>query len=166
MITAAQLARLLHEELDRDDWGDVEPYWIKLAGEPDPEDPEEDADHREQAQALREVFTRVAKKLNYAERDERERERVFKVGCEWFIATAPSAPIPPLPKCRQAPTCVGETPGHKSQYVLCTMHGREWTPFWIGVESRTKPSRLVTHLGEPCTISETGEIVVTEESEG
>lgn len=62
MITAGQLAQLLGEELARDGWGDIDPYWIERVGQVDEED--EDSDHHEQVEALRDVFERVVARLS------------------------------------------------------------------------------------------------------
>lgn len=61
-ISAEQLAFLLYEELDRDQWGDVDPYLFKhivLRRDLDPEPDDNDAD----AAALRQVLTRVVDRL-------------------------------------------------------------------------------------------------------
>lgn len=153
-ITASMLAAILHEELEADQWGDIDPFWIKMASEGKLDS---DEANYVQAKALVEVFERVAERLNENEHDNRERERVFKVGCEFYAATGEVL----TKKCYQQAACVGETPDKHHQYVLCIEHGREWVSLeW----SRSRgPARLVTHLGTPCTISDDGTIVPTEE---
>jgi hypothetical protein len=59
-LTTERLATLLFEELDRDDWGDVDPYWIKMVAEGDYD---EDDDHHDQAEALGKVLDRVVTRL-------------------------------------------------------------------------------------------------------
>jgi hypothetical protein len=59
-LTTERLATLLHEELERESWGDVDPYWIQMVAEGDHT---EDDDHHEQAEALAKVFDRVVARL-------------------------------------------------------------------------------------------------------
>ena len=59
-LTTERLATLLHEELDRDDWGAIDPHWIQMAAEGN--HTEED-NHHEQAEALAKVLDRVVKRL-------------------------------------------------------------------------------------------------------
>lgn len=65
-LTTRGLAALLYEELDRDKWGDVDPFWIAMVADGKHEETGEDAeddDHHEQAVALGKVFDRVAARL-------------------------------------------------------------------------------------------------------
>jgi len=59
-LTTERLATLLHEELDRDGWGDVDPYWIQMVAEGNytPDD-----GHHDQAEALGKVLDRVVARL-------------------------------------------------------------------------------------------------------
>ena len=59
-LTTERLATFLHEELDRDRWGHVDPYWIQMVGEGGylPDD-----DHHDQAEALGKVLDRVVARL-------------------------------------------------------------------------------------------------------
>lgn len=59
-LTSERLATLIYEELDRDSWGDVDPYWIKMVAEGNYA---EDDDHHDQAEALGKVFDRVVERL-------------------------------------------------------------------------------------------------------
>ena len=59
-LTTERLATLLHEELERESWGDVDPYWIQMVA--DGNYTEED-DHHDQAEALAKVLDRVVKRL-------------------------------------------------------------------------------------------------------
>ena len=58
-LTAERLARLLYEELEADDWGDIEPHWFKLFADGD----EDDDDFSEEAEALGEVLTRIVDRI-------------------------------------------------------------------------------------------------------
>jgi len=51
-LTTERLATLLHEELERDGWGAVDPYWIQMVAEGNYT---EDDDHHDQAEALGKV---------------------------------------------------------------------------------------------------------------
>jgi hypothetical protein len=55
-MKATELARILSEELERDQWGSIDPYLFEelASGEPDP-----DSDNYEEVIALREVLERV-----------------------------------------------------------------------------------------------------------
>lgn len=59
-LTTERLATLLVEELDRDGWGSIDPWWIKMVAEGDHT---EDDDHHEQAEALAKVLDRVVKRI-------------------------------------------------------------------------------------------------------
>jgi hypothetical protein len=59
-LTTERLATLLHEELDRESWGDVDPYWIQMVAEGNHT---EDDHHHEQAEALAKVLDRVVARL-------------------------------------------------------------------------------------------------------
>ena len=59
-LTTERLATLLHEELERESWGDVDPYWIQMVAEGSYT--EEDS-HHDQAEALAKVLDRVVKRL-------------------------------------------------------------------------------------------------------
>lgn len=59
-LTTERLAMLLHEELDRDGWGAVDPYWIKMVAEGGYI---ADDDHHDQAEALGKVLDRVVARL-------------------------------------------------------------------------------------------------------
>ncbi|RJR10691.1 hypothetical protein C4588_02755 [Candidatus Parcubacteria bacterium] len=67
MLTAKELAWALYQELDRDNWGDVDPYWFKLAAEM-PSNPNGRSDEfdegQEEARALLAVLEQVAARLN------------------------------------------------------------------------------------------------------
>lgn len=56
-LTTRELARVLALSLDIDQWGDVDPFWIRGVAETDRAD--SDDDHAEQIEALRVVFQRV-----------------------------------------------------------------------------------------------------------
>ncbi len=53
-MDAARLAQILHEEFRRDNWGDIDPY---LFGETELDD------HGEDAESLRKVMERAAKRI-------------------------------------------------------------------------------------------------------
>ena len=55
-MTTTELARILSEELERDGWGDLDPYLFEelASGPPDPE-----SDNYEEVVALRAVLDRV-----------------------------------------------------------------------------------------------------------
>jgi len=58
-LTAKKLAKFLYEELDRDDWGDIDPLWIQAVSEGiDPDD----SDYEEE-KALSEVLERVVLRI-------------------------------------------------------------------------------------------------------
>ena len=59
-LTTERLATLLYEELERDGWGDVDPYWIQMVAEGNYT---EDDDHHDQAEALGKVLDRVVARL-------------------------------------------------------------------------------------------------------
>jgi len=59
-LTTERLAEILHEELDRDDWGDVDPFWIRMVSEGNHT---EDDEHHEDAEALANVLDRVVARL-------------------------------------------------------------------------------------------------------
>jgi hypothetical protein len=59
MITKETLARLLHEEFERDHWGDVDPDLFRHVADPEPEDGNYD-----DVMSLRAVLERVAVRLN------------------------------------------------------------------------------------------------------
>jgi hypothetical protein len=61
MITTKQLARILHEEFDRDGWGDIDPYLFKVVGAG--KDDEDDDDFNN-AEDLREVLERATARIN------------------------------------------------------------------------------------------------------
>lgn len=69
MITARELAALLSMELERDNWGDIDPYWIERVGAVSLEDIE--SDHYNDVEALRKVFERVAERVNQLGRSPR-----------------------------------------------------------------------------------------------
>jgi hypothetical protein len=59
-ITAERLATLLTEEFEKEDWGDIDPYWFTCACFP----PDFDQDNYEDVEALRGILQRVAWRLN------------------------------------------------------------------------------------------------------
>ena len=59
-LTTERLATLLHEELERDGWGHVDPYWIQMVAEGGYT---ADDDHHDQAEALGKVLDRVVARL-------------------------------------------------------------------------------------------------------
>ena len=59
-LTTERLATLLHEELDREGWGAVDPRWIEMVADGTHT---EDDDHYEQAEALGKVLDRVVARL-------------------------------------------------------------------------------------------------------
>jgi hypothetical protein len=59
-LTTERLATLLSEELEREKWGDVDPYWIQMVAEGNYT---EDDDHHDQAEALTKVLDRVVARL-------------------------------------------------------------------------------------------------------
>lgn len=67
VITAEDLARMLHEEFERDSWGNVDPYLFEaVAGsvaDPTLLDPQE-CDHAEGTIALREMLRRVVARFH------------------------------------------------------------------------------------------------------
>jgi hypothetical protein len=58
-LTAEVLARLLHEELEADDWGDLEPYWFKLFADGE----SDDLNLSDEAVALGDVLERVVDRI-------------------------------------------------------------------------------------------------------
>jgi uncharacterized protein YgfB (UPF0149 family) len=58
-VTAQSLARLLDEELERDSWGDVEPFLLKMVAN----GIDADDDNAEDARALEEVLERIVARL-------------------------------------------------------------------------------------------------------
>jgi hypothetical protein len=62
MLTAEKLAKILDEEFEQDNWGDIDPYLFKEVVKP-----VKDSDHADDAEALREVLERVVKRLNDGE---------------------------------------------------------------------------------------------------
>lgn len=61
-LTVKDLARLMAEELNRDHWGDVDPYLFEHIAEGRLEEEEEDAND-EDAEALKQVLERVISRL-------------------------------------------------------------------------------------------------------
>lgn len=64
---ARLLARLLHEEFDKESWGDIDPYWVEMVanGLDEPEDPDDcDPDAVEEAKNLKKVLDRVVSRLD------------------------------------------------------------------------------------------------------
>ena len=59
-ISLLTTERLATQELERDGWGDVDPYWIQMVAEGDYT---EDDDHHDQAEALGKVLDRVVARL-------------------------------------------------------------------------------------------------------
>ena len=59
-LTTERLATLLLEELEKDDWGDIDLCWLQMVAEGN--HTEEDDGH-EQAEAMYQVFDRVVKRL-------------------------------------------------------------------------------------------------------
>lgn len=59
-LTSERLATLLHEELESENWGDLDPYWIRMVAEGSYT---EDDDHHAQAEALGKVFDRMVARL-------------------------------------------------------------------------------------------------------
>lgn len=75
-ITAKQLRDLLREELEREHWGTIDPWWLRDVHEGDAlfygENPEmihrsSGGENYQHTVALHAVFERVAKRLNHAE---------------------------------------------------------------------------------------------------
>ena len=68
-ITGEKLAELLHEELEIDGWGDIDPIWVQMAADGSCDEPEVEGavrsfnEDKQSAQELRELFNRVAQKL-------------------------------------------------------------------------------------------------------
>jgi hypothetical protein len=60
-ITAKRLALLLAEELERDSWGDIDPYLFREVAEDDPDRPA--TTDPDDAKALAEVLERVTTRL-------------------------------------------------------------------------------------------------------
>jgi hypothetical protein len=58
-LTAERLGKLLHDEFERDTWGDISPFYFKNP-------PKLDAPGEEDHRGLYEVLDRVAKRLNRA----------------------------------------------------------------------------------------------------
>lgn len=64
---ARLLARLLHEEFDKESWGDIDPVWVGMVadGLDEPEDPDDcDPDAVEEARSLKKVLDRVVSRLD------------------------------------------------------------------------------------------------------
>ena len=59
-LTTERLATLLHEELERDGWGNVDPRWIQMVADGSYT---EDDDHHDQAEALGKALDRVVARL-------------------------------------------------------------------------------------------------------
>ena len=64
-LTASLLAKILYEELDRDDWGDIDPHWIKEAqrNDIDTSDDPDDPEHRDIG-GMKKVLERVVERIN------------------------------------------------------------------------------------------------------
>lgn len=58
-ITVEELAGLLDESFEEDNWGDIDPYLFREVIKP-----VKDSDHAEDVGALRQVLQRVVDKLN------------------------------------------------------------------------------------------------------
>lgn len=80
-ITAKQLARIMFEELEREDWGDIDPYWFKWVAEPQDGEP----DYIEVGE-LAAVLERVVSRLNAAPEPETAKwwECSWCDGCGWY----------------------------------------------------------------------------------
>ena len=59
-LTTERLATLLHEELEREGWGHVDPHWVGMVADGNYT---EDDDHHDQAEALGKVLDRVVARL-------------------------------------------------------------------------------------------------------
>lgn len=59
-LTTERLATILVEELDRDNWGHIDPTWLRMVAEGNytPDD-----DHHDQAEALGKVLDRVRNRI-------------------------------------------------------------------------------------------------------
>ena len=64
MLTVQQLAQFIHEELEKDAWGDIDPFLFEVLGtsKASPEDEEFSRD----VQGMKEVLERVVARLNQA----------------------------------------------------------------------------------------------------
>jgi len=60
-LKTQEFARVFYQELDSDDWGDIDPYLFKHIG--DPHNAEDDEDLKEDAQALAICLQRTMEKL-------------------------------------------------------------------------------------------------------
>jgi hypothetical protein len=58
-LTAERLAALLHEELEADDWGDIEPHWFKLFADGETDD----LNISDEAVSLGDVLERVVERV-------------------------------------------------------------------------------------------------------
>ena len=63
-MDGTRLAQILHEEFKRDNWGDIDPWLFKMVSGTLEVDDTVDDDNAEDAEALREVLERVAKRIN------------------------------------------------------------------------------------------------------
>ena len=64
MVTGEKLAGMISEELEKDGWGDIEPYWFKVAAGMVEREENEDPENLENGAALRQALDRVANRLN------------------------------------------------------------------------------------------------------
>lgn len=60
-MTTEELARVLYEELERDQWGDIDPYWLKMIATGADSEDEDDASD---VASLRAVLDRVVARLD------------------------------------------------------------------------------------------------------
>ena len=63
MLTPEKLAEVLFEELERDSWGDIEPFLFRMIAE----GIDRDDDQRDEANALKLVLKRACKRPNPSE---------------------------------------------------------------------------------------------------
>lgn len=66
-----KLAKILDEEFEKDNWGDIDPWLFKVLGKNVEEEEEEDEDEEdeedekdEEVENLRQVLNRVVKRIN------------------------------------------------------------------------------------------------------